>query len=177
MHTMNPESIQVRFGELEDVIGHVCRHGDIAIVPARVRLTGRMLTNGSYLEDYLGARKVPADVKALVHPGEDAPWVCGRVQRVFSLPQIPEEERGEKSCMVFSFLAAFQEDGQLVGIPFDCTDHYGRSLLLFSGDAPPQPIIDRVADAFWGILLENPQDIPDYTDHFFHLGGGFEVRF
>src|SRR5262245_21144363 len=140
---MNPDSIKVRFGELEDVVGHAHRHDDIAIVPARVRLTGSMLTNGPRLEEYLAALKVPAGVKALIHPGEDAPWVCGRVQRVFSLPQTPEEERTEKSCMNFSFLAALQEAGQLVGIPFECTDHYGRSLLIFSGAAPPRPLIDR----------------------------------
>jgi hypothetical protein len=174
---MNPDSIQVRFGELEDVIGHARRHDDIAIVPARVRLTGNVMTNGSHLEDYLGAYKVSADIKGLIHPGEDAPWVCGRVQRVFSLPQVPEEDRAEKSCMGFSFLAAIAVDGALVGIPFECTDYYGRSVLLFSGDAPPKALMDRVASAFWQILLGDPNDLPEYTDRFSHLGGGFEVQF
>jgi hypothetical protein len=174
---MNPDSIKVRFGQLEDVVGPARRHGDIAIVPARVRLTGNMLTNGPHLQEYLAALKLPADVNALIHPGDDAPWVCGRVQLVFSLPQLPEEERAEKSCMGFSFLAALQDDGQLVGIPFECTDYYGRSLLMFSGDAPPQPLIDRIANAFWQILLDQPLDLPEYADHFYHLGAGVEVRF
>lgn len=174
---MNPHSIQVRFGEFEDVIGNAKWHDDISIVPARVQLTGSMLTNGPYLEEYLTARKVAADIRALVNPGKDAPWVCGRVQRVFSLPQIPEEERAEKSCMGFSFLGVIKENGQLVGIPFECTDYYGRSHLLFSGNAPPQVLIDQVANAFWQILLANPDDLPEYLDQFYHLGGGFQVRF
>jgi hypothetical protein len=174
---MNPDSVRVRFGELEDVIGHVRRHDDIAIVPARIRLTGSMLTNGSYLQEYLTAHKVSVDIEALIHPGQDAPWVCGRVQRVFSLPQVPEQERVEKSCMEFGFLAALEEDGQLLGIPFECTDYYGRSLLIFSGNAPAQPLIDQIANAFWQIMLEEPQDLPESIDHYYHVGAGVEMRF
>jgi hypothetical protein len=174
---MNPDSIKVRFGELEAVIGHARRYGDISIVPAKVQLTGKMLTNGPLLEKYLQAQKLPAGIKALIRPGEDAPWACGRIQRVFSLPQLPEEDRGEKSCMCFDFLAAFQENGQLVGIPFGCTDYYGQSLLMFSGDAPPRPLIDRITNAFWQILLAEPQELAEYTDHYYHTGAGVEVRF
>ncbi len=174
---MNPDSINVRFGELEDVIGPARRYADISIVPAKVQLTGSMLTNGPHFEEYLKEHKLPADIKALIRPGEDAPWACGRIQRVFSLPQLPEEERAEKSCMGFSFLAALQEDGQLVGIPFECTDYYGRSLLMFSGDAPPQPLIDRITNAFWQILLAEPQELAEYADHYYHSGAGIEVRF
>jgi hypothetical protein len=174
---MNPNSINVRFGELEDVIGHARHHQDVAIVPAIVRLSGSRMTNGSFLKDYLAAQKLPAEVKALIRPGEDAPWVCGRVQRVFSIPQAPEEDRAEKSCMGFSFLAAIPEGDHLVGIPFECTDYYGKSVLIFSGNAPPQEQIDRVANSFWQILLEKPGDLPEYMDHFFHMGAGVEVRF
>ena len=174
---MNPSSIQVRFGELEDVIGRARQWDDVAIVPATIRLTGNPMTNGSELEDYLAAHKVPAETKALIRPGEDAPWVCGRVQRVFSLPQVPEEDRAEKSCMQFGFLGAIPHEGQLVGIPFECTDYYGRSMLIFSGDAPPQSFIDRIAGAFWQMLLEQPDDLPEYTDRFSHLGAGCDVRF
>jgi hypothetical protein len=174
---MKPDSISVRFGELEDVIGPARRHEDVSIVPARVRLTGSMLTNGPRLEEYLATHKFPAGIKALIRPGEDAPWVCGRVQRVYALPQLPEEERAEKSCMGFSFLAAFQEDGQLVGIPFECTDYYGRSLLMFSEEAPLQAVIDGISNAFWQILLEEPQNLPEYSDYYYHAGAGVEVRF
>jgi hypothetical protein len=135
LHNMNPNSINVRYGELEDVIGNARRHDGIAIVPARVQLTGSMLTNGSCLEEYIAAHALAADIRALIHPGKDAPWVCGRVQRVFSLPQVPEEDRAEKSCMGFGFLAALPEGGALVGIPFECTDHYGRPrFACFGGD-------------------------------------------
>ncbi len=91
LHTMNPDSIKVRFGELEDVVGPARRYYDISIVPARVQLTGGMLTNGPHLDEYLQAHKLSADIKALIRPSEDAPWACGRIQRVFSLPQLPEE--------------------------------------------------------------------------------------
>lgn len=174
---MNSDSIKIRFGELDDVIGPARRHEDISIVPARVQLNGSMLTNGRHFDEYLAAHKLPLDVKALIRPGEDAPWVCGRVQRVFSLPQLPEEERAEKSCMGFGFLAALQENGQLIGIPFECTDYYGRSLLVFSGDSPPQSLIDRITNSFWQLMLEAPQDLPEYSDQYYHTGAGVEVRF
>jgi hypothetical protein len=174
---MDPSSIQIRFGELQDVTGPAHRFDDINIVPANVCLTGTMLTNGPHFDEFLAANKVAPEVKALVHPGEDAPWVCGRIQRVFSLPQVPEEDRCEKSCMVFGFLAALTEQRQLIGIPFECTDYYGRTLLMFSGDAPPQQVMNRIANSFWNILLEKPSDLPEYTDHFFHTGAGVEVHF
>src|SRR5262245_47319376 len=174
---MNPDSIKVRFGELDDVIGPARRHEEISIVPARVRLTGSMLTNGPHLEVYLAGHKLPASVKVLVRPGEEDRWVVGGIQGVYSLPQLLEEERAEKSCMGFGFLAALQEDGELVGIPFECTDYYGRSLLMFSGDAPPQALIDRITNAFWQILLAEPQDLAECSDHYYHTGAGVEVRF
>jgi hypothetical protein len=174
---MNFDSIQVKFGQLTDVVGHARSHENVAIVPAIIGLSGSPMTNGSFLKDYLAARNLPAEIKALIHPGEDAPWACGRIQSVFSIPQIPDEDRAEKSCMGFSFLAAIPEEKQLVGIPFECTDYYGKSVLIFSGDAPAQKDMDRIARAFWEILLEKPHDVPDYADHFFHTGAGVEVRF
>ncbi len=101
---MNPDSIKVRFGELDDVIGPARRFDDISIVPARVQLTGSMLTNGPHLDQYLQAHDLSANIKALIRPGEDAPWACGRIQRVFSLPQLPEEERTKNHAWVLAFL-------------------------------------------------------------------------
>jgi hypothetical protein len=50
-------------------------------------------------------------------------------------------------------------------------------VLIFSGNPPPQKDIDRVAHAFWQILLKDPQDLPEYTDHYYYTGAGVEVRF
>ena len=38
-------------------------------------------------------------------------------------------------------------------------------------------VIDRVAHAFWQVMLKDPQDLPEYCDYFYHLGAGVEVRF
>jgi hypothetical protein len=174
---MDANSIQIRFGELQDVIGAARHQGDLAVVPATIRFTGYSMTNGSFLDEFLATREISTEITALIRPGKDAPWACGRIQRVFALAQIPEEDRAEKSCMGFSFLAAFPQDDLLIGIPFECTDYYGRSVLLFNGEAPPQELIDRVANGFWSMLLEEPHDLPEYTDRFAHLGGGFDVAF
>jgi hypothetical protein len=174
---MDTSSIEIRFGEFDDVAGPARRHEEVTIVPATVRLMGYSMTNGSYLDEFTTSQGVSAEIKALIHPGEDAPWACGRIQRVFSLPQVPEEDRAEKSCMGFSFLAVLQEEGKLIGVPFECTDYYGRSVLLFSSAAPPREVMHRVAKGFWSNLLDKPHDLPDYNDRFSQLGGGFEVAF
>ncbi len=48
---------------------------------------------------------------------------------------------------------------------------------MFSGDAPPQPLIDRITNAFWQLLLAEPQELAEYLDHYYHSGAGIEVRF
>jgi hypothetical protein len=174
---MDTSSIDIRYGEFKDVLAHPRQLNNVTLIPAVIGLTGPMLTNGSFLDEYLQKQRLPVEVRALIRLREDAPWACGRIQYLFSLPQVPEEDRGEKCCMAFEFLAALEVDGKLTGVPFWCSDYYGRSVLIFSGAAPPEDVINTIAAAFWGILIENPTELIDYTDRFSHLGGGFDVEF
>src|SRR4051812_19453159 len=115
---MDKSAIEIRYGEFKDVVARSRQFHDIALVPAVVGLTGSMLTNGSFLDEYLDKQRLPVEVRAIIRPGEDAPWVCGRIQYLFSLPRVPEEDRGEKCCMAFDFLAVLDVDGKLIGVPF-----------------------------------------------------------
>lgn len=171
---MDLSSLEIRFGTLKDVLGQAVAHHGIRFVPAKVDFSG--YENGPTLADAAAASD--ASVRAVVNPGEDAPWVSGRIQRVFLQRQIPEEDRGEKCCMWFTFLAVTIDGDSAVAIPFVCSDHYGKSLLLF-GDvpAPDAATMQTIADAFWSLLLENPNDLIDYVDRMEHPGAGVTIEF
>lgn len=149
------------------------RHHTITFVPARVTLNG--FESAFPLKDYMAG--APAGTKALVRPDHDAPWVLGRLIRLFGTPQVPEEDRVEKSFFVASFLAVLHEHDN-VAVPFECSDYYGRSTLTFSSDDAPDHTMQRaLADAFWDLLLAEPADLADYQDRMHHPGDGIWIRF
>lgn len=171
---MDLSSIQIRSGKLNDVLGPAALHEGIAFVPADVEFSG--YENGPALAETLVDAE-PA-VRAIVRPGEDAPWASGRIQRVFHQRQNPESERGEKCCMWFTFLAVIIKDGCALGIPFICTDDYGKTNLLFGDDPHPgAETMQTIANAFWSLLLASPGDLEDYIDRMEHLGAGVTIEF
>jgi hypothetical protein len=120
---------------------------------------------------------LPPDVRQLLLDGYDGPWVRGRMERVFGVPSPKADELSEKSGLLGKFLAVVSEEGgSLVGVPFWCGDHYLRAGLTFSGAETPG-VCDRIAGAFWGLLLAAPHDLPDYTDQMFHHGSGTWLAF
>lgn len=171
-----PDShFNIRHGELLDVVGPPRRTDDITFVPARVSLSGTWFQSAFYLKDCMG--DVPASTKAVVHPGDDAPWVFGRLMRLFATQQIPEEERDEKSCFFASFVAVLHNNANLA-VPFECSDYYGRSALTFSTDDPPSEEVQKaIAERFWGLLLADPTGVADYEDRMYHSGAGVWIRF
>lgn len=171
---MDLSSLQIQFGTLNGVLGPAVAHNGITFVPAAVDFSG--YENGPTLAEALA--KAEATIRAIVNPGEDAPWASGRIQRVFQQRQIPEDERGEKCCTLFTFLAVIVDRDSIVGIPFVCTDHYGESILLFGDDPPPDAeTMQSVANAFWSLLLSKPNDLADYSDRMEHLGAGVTIEF
>src|SRR5690606_12521782 len=96
---------------------------------------------------------------------------------IFAAQQVPEAERGEKSCFYASFLAILHENDNLA-VPFECSDYYARSALTFSTlDPPDEEIQKTIADAFWGLLLADPTDVADCQNKLYHSGAGVWIKF
>jgi hypothetical protein len=80
--------------------------------------------------------------------------------------------------MEFRFMAVFIEHASAVGIPFLCSDYYGESELFFPNDpAPNAETIQKIGLAFWSLLLQDVNDLIDYTDRMEHLGAGVTIEF
>ncbi len=81
------------------------------------------------------------------------------------------------------FCAAFiailpGDNGGLFGVPLECSDYYARSGLIFSSDnAPPEAVKDQIAEAFWVLLLLDPDDVADYRATMYHYGIGMMIEF
>jgi len=165
----------IQHGELLDVIGVPIRHNDITLVPACVKLNGTSFSPGSSLVDWCESNGQP--IPAIVHGDENAPWVLGRLMALFNTENTPEDDRGEKSCLNASFLAVLHEP-EGVAIPFDCFDYYGRTSLWFSSENPPSEEHQaRIGDAFYGLLLDDPNSLVDYENRMYHSMSGTWVAF
>ncbi|MEZ6093182.1 MAG: hypothetical protein R3C03_02940 [Pirellulaceae bacterium] len=171
---MDLTSIEIQHGVLKDVVGPAVAYNGYTFVPADVDFNG--YENGPKLIDAMS--NVDPSVRAIVRPGEDAPWASGRIQKLFRQRQLPESERGEKCCMNFVFLAVVVSDNQAVGIPFLCTDNYGESKLYF-GDDPPHnsDTMTSIGHAFWSLLLQDANDLVEYVDRMEHVGAGVTIEF
>lgn len=172
---MSEMKFTIRHGQFHDVNGISRRFNDISFVPALVTLNGMWFQSSSDLKDCM--TDVPAIVTAIVHPGMDAPWVQGRLIRLFQLQPVPEDERTEKTCLYASFLAVLHHC-ETVAIPFECSDYYGKTGLTFStDDAPDKEMQVIIANAFWKMLLSDPTDIADFEGMMCHSGTGIWTRF
>ncbi len=173
--TMRDTQFNIRHGEFIDVDGPPQRHNDITFIPARIALSGTWFQSAFDLKDCVS--DFPAGTKAIVHPGDDAPWVLGRLMRLFATQQIPEEDRGEKTCFYSSFLAVLHNNGNLA-VPFECSDYYGRTALTFStDDSPDEEVRKAIANSFWALLLADPTNVEDYKDKMYHSGAGVWISF
>ena len=176
---MDLPDVEIRHGEFIDLDGPAKTFGEITFAPARVELHGYDHNSASDLQHYLEQAEVSAEIKALVRPGDDAPWVRGRAQRLFFVPNTTEEDRPEKTCFCAAFIALIRDSGdKYFGVPFECMDYYCKTTLYFSEEnGPPISLQQRIAAAFWGLLLSDPTDVDDYRDSFFHSGAGVMIDF
>jgi hypothetical protein len=178
---MTAVRLHVRHGEIDDVFGTPKVSDEVSFSAAVVELKGSSFQRSHDLSEYIASRNVPSETRRLFLDGYDGPWVRGRIQRVFPAATVTTAENaGEKSGLYFGFVAVWQDaDGELVGVPFECNDYYLKTGLFFSQeeDAVPASVCDRIASAFWNLLLEEPHDLPEYTDVMYHIGAGIWLEF
>lgn len=176
---MTSPNISIRHGKYFDLLGPPQRWQEATIAAAQIELTGSMFELSHRLADYVAVADLSTDTRMLVERPEDAVWVRGRAQQLFQIANTTAEDRGEKTFFSASFLAIITDSsGTFVGIPFKCSDHYGKSGLFFSDDDPPAPAIRRlIANCYWGLLLSDPGHTQDYNDSLPHPGTGGQIRF
>jgi hypothetical protein len=87
----------------------------------------------------------------------------------------PDLSEVEKSLLDVGFVAV--PEGSPIGLPFVCADDYGRTGLMFSPDGPDQDTQEKIARAFWGLLLEGRDDVADFDATVYHPGAGIWMHF
>jgi hypothetical protein len=167
-------------GKLLDVIGAGKVDGRFMFVPVRVELSGTSFSPESELRDHPKAKTAADDdLQELLENRIDAIWARSRIEALFAVPSASEDERVEKSLMGFGFLAVENSslDSQPIAYAFECTDYYGRSNLFFSEAEIDPDLRSSIGDAFWDLLLSNPDKLADYEDRSFHSGAGIWMIF
>jgi hypothetical protein len=178
---MTMPNLTVRHGWLHEVSGTLVTWDGVSIAAARIALKGHSFSRTHTLAEHITRQDLPREVRSLMLNGYDAPWVRGRIERLFyTALTLNHEERLEKSGLQATLIAVVcQGDDSLIGVPFSCTDYYLKSGLMFSEteDPPPGELADRIAAAFWNLLLAVPHDLPSYTDQMYHVGAGVWLVF
>jgi hypothetical protein len=166
------KAIEVVHGSLRTTYGEAVRHGGFEFVPADVQLNGHSFSLDFRLRDYVGDQ-APSVVRIPVRHQFDAAWVFARIPKAFGMVSPPSEE--EKSLVYQGFIAV--AEGERAGYPFICTDHYGRSSLMFSAEGPGEPLRSSIASAFWGLLLQSAEELEDFEHRVYHLGAGVWLEY
>lgn len=149
--------MRVRHGTLLNVYGKPARHGGWTFMPAYVELDGSSFTLDYRLRDEI-AGHIPPVLRLAIEQGIDAAWVRARLANVFGFTPDPAEV--EKALLYAGFVAV--PEGEDVCYPFVCTDHYGKSSLMFSDGGPEEGVKPVIAPAFWGLLALAPEDLTDF---------------
>jgi hypothetical protein len=158
----------IRYGELIDVYGHSAKSKEFTFVPARIQLSGTMHSLGDCFDEH------PRLPRGVIPVHADAAFVRARIPCVFGYTPTYDEEQ-EKSLLSEGFVAVLP-DGK-TAIPFECTDYYGRSSLMFSGDGPEESVRSQIADAFWELMASEPNALEDFGQDVFHVGAGVWMQF
>jgi hypothetical protein len=87
----------------------------------------------------------------------------------------PEKSEIEKSLLDVGFVAVPAQSA--FGFPFLCADNYGRTGLMFSPNGPEKEIQEKIAAAFWSLLLQSPDDVADFEATAYHPGAGIWMHF
>ena len=164
--------MRVEFGTLQNVFGKPASHSGFTFVPAAVALNGKHFSSGFHLRDSVGEH-LPAILARPMKHGYDAAWVRARLPRVFGFS--PEVSDVEKSLFDVGFVAVAA--GSSVGLPFICTDYYGRTGLVFSPDGPDDSTQAKIAAAFWSLLLQEPDELADFEATVYHPGASIWMHF
>jgi hypothetical protein len=156
------------YGELVDVYGRAAESKGLLFVPARIRLTGTRFSLEHYFQKHA---KFP---RVCISELADAAFVRARIPSIFGYTPTYDDDH-EKALLSDGFVAVLC-DGK-TAIPFECTDHYGRSALMFSADGPEDDVKQQVADAFWEIIASQPDALDDCEQAVFHPGAGVWMHY
>lgn len=164
--------MEVLHGTYNDVFGRPAKSGGYTFMPADVELAGSASSLDCYLSDHCGAH-APQVLQNAVDEQFDAAWVRARIPNVFGFT--PHLAEVEKSLLDVGFVAVAEE--ALVCYPFICSDHYGRSALMFSDEGPDGDVKRSIAAAFWDVLMQNPDDLSDFAERVYHPGAGVWLNY
>lgn len=162
--------MEIRHGRLLGTRGDPARHEAWTFTLARVELGGTSFRLADRLGDHLAALAAPSLGEA-VREQFDATWVRARIPRVFGSAPDPSETEGIEKALLHAGFAAIDAGGASC-TPFICTDHYGRSALIFGTDDPEDAANRSIAGAFWDLLLREPEDLADFEQRVYHSGAG-----
>lgn len=165
---------------LLDVIGRPARHGGFLFVA--VLLEGLLGNRGHHLETCLEQRGLDA-----FQEDRETLWVRARIGRIFGIA--PPSPLGKRCLLDAAFLAVrTARSGPFLEVhPFVCTDSDGeepidyewfdtRVGLVFGPTEPPRRALrSRIADAFWNLLLANPDDLATFGDYYDSYDAGYCV--
>lgn len=164
--------MKVRHATLLNVFGRAARFGGFAIVPAAIELNGTMFSSAFPLAE-LPSEIIPPVLRRPVKEKYDVAWVRARLPIVFGFT--PEPSEIEKTLLSVGFVAV--PEGEEEAIAFECSDYYGCTSLTFSGKETDETAKRQVAEAFWGCLLSEPDELDDFEARVVHLGAGVTLQF
>ncbi|MCI0684283.1 MAG: hypothetical protein L0Y71_19405 [Gemmataceae bacterium] len=144
-------------------LGTPAQHGGCTFQAIQVKLDVAGALADCPLHDVAG-NPPPAVLRLAFEKQYDAAWVRARLPRVFGFAPVFVEET-ECALLDVAFVAA-PDQGEPV--PFVCGDHHGRACLFFKTDGPEIAARQRIAAAFWALLLANPDDLADFEQMVYH---------
>ena len=157
----------VRHATLHDVIGRAARSDGFTFVPAVLDLDGNSFSSPFSLSD-LSSERIPPVLRVPIRQEFDAAWIRARLPCVFGFTPPPAET--EKALLDVAFVAV--PDGSDEGVPIVCSDYYGHSSIYFAAVESDRPLKERVANAFWSVLLSEPEQLADFQTSVYHSGFG-----
>jgi hypothetical protein len=164
--------MKVRHATLLNVFGHPAKFAGFTIVPAEVELEGRSFSP-SYPLAELPATRIPPILRLPIKKHYDVAWVRARLPHVFGIS--PEPSEAEKTLLWTGFVAV--ADAQVEAVAFWCSDHYGKTSLMFSDAETDEAAKEKAASAFWGVLLSEPNKLEDFEASVIHLGQPVTLHF
>jgi hypothetical protein len=164
--------MRVRHSKLRDIIGRRAMFGGYTFVPAELELDGVVFQRSFHLSE-LSRDRIPPVLRVPLEWRYDVAWVRARLPDAFGIS--PEPTELEKAFLYVGFVAV--RDGSDEGIAFELSDYYGRTSLTFSPSESDEAMKQEVANAFWGLLLADPNALADFEGRAFHVGAGVWMTF
>jgi hypothetical protein len=164
--------MKVRHATLLNVFGRAAKHGGFTIVPAEVDLEGRSFSPSFPLAE-IPLSRIPPILRAPVEKHFDVSWVRARLPHAFGIS--PEPSGAEKILIDVGFVAVLDGEGE--GLAFRCSDYYGKTSLMFSDAETNEATKEKAANAFWDVLLSEPDMLEDFEARVPHLGASVMLHF